>query len=119
MMSNWVTGFSIGLVFGVPLGFIAAIAQGGAACLKYSILRLFLGQRRYLPFNIRQFLDFAVECILIRKVGGGYVFVHALLLDHFVRWSKESQAKTPPSLPHKLTTQAPRQQTQYNEQAQL
>jgi hypothetical protein len=28
-------------------------------------------------------LDFATERILLRKVGGGYIFVHRLLLDYF------------------------------------
>jgi hypothetical protein len=29
------------------------------------------------------FLDYATECILLRKVGGGYIFIHRLLQDYF------------------------------------
>lgn len=29
------------------------------------------------------FLDYAAERILLRKVGGGYMFIHRLLLKYF------------------------------------
>lgn len=28
-------------------------------------------------------LDYATERILLRKVGGGYIFVHRLLMEYF------------------------------------
>ena len=36
-----------------------------------------------LPWNLPRFLDYAAERILLRKVGGGYIFIHRLLLDYF------------------------------------
>ena len=35
------------------------------------------------PKGYVAFLDYAADCILLRKVGGGYIFVHRLLLDYF------------------------------------
>jgi hypothetical protein len=36
-----------------------------------------------MPWNYPRFLDYAAEQILLRKVGGGYIFVHRLLLEYF------------------------------------
>jgi hypothetical protein len=36
-----------------------------------------------IPRNYARFLDYAAERILLRKAGGGYIFIHRLLLDYF------------------------------------
>lgn len=36
-----------------------------------------------LPWNLIAFLDEAADRLLLRKVGGGYIFVHRLLLEYF------------------------------------
>ena len=36
-----------------------------------------------LPWRLIPFLDYAAERIFLRKVGGGYVFVHRMLMDYF------------------------------------
>lgn len=36
-----------------------------------------------MPWIYPHFLDYAAERILLRKVGGGYIFVHRLLLEYF------------------------------------
>ena len=36
-----------------------------------------------MPWNVVPFLDYATERIFLRKVGGGYIFVHRLLLEYF------------------------------------
>lgn len=66
------TGLSIGL------------SNGGAASIQHVVLRMFLWRARYTPWNYSRFLDYAAERILLRKVGGGYIFLHRLLLDYFV-----------------------------------
>ncbi len=67
-----------GLLFGWSLG-------GGEACLKHLILRVMLWRNGSIPWNYAQFLDWGVERIFLQKVGGGYIFVHRLLLEHFAR----------------------------------
>jgi hypothetical protein len=84
------TGLKLGLTFGVPLGLIAAFAQGAVSCLQHGWLRLFMAWSRRLPWNCRKFLDFATDHILLHKVGGGYRFVHTLLLEHFLQERRRS-----------------------------
>ncbi|GER86559.1 hypothetical protein KDW_07210 [Dictyobacter vulcani] len=37
-----------------------------------------------MPLNVVHFLDDIAEHILLQKVGGGYIFMHRLLLEYFV-----------------------------------
>lgn len=70
----WATGY---------LGLGSWLAFGGLASLQHRRLRSMLHEEGALPQDISQFLDYAAERNLVRKVGGGYTFVHALLLDYF------------------------------------
>jgi len=36
-----------------------------------------------LPLNPAHFLDYAAERVFLQKVGGGYIFIHRLLLEYF------------------------------------
>jgi hypothetical protein len=67
-----------GLLFGVAAG-------GGEACIKHLILRSILYCNNYIPWNYARFLDYATERIFLQKVGGGYIFVHRSLLEHFAQ----------------------------------
>jgi hypothetical protein len=37
----------------------------------------------YKPWRYARFLDYCVERIFLRKVGGGYIFVHRMLMEYF------------------------------------
>jgi len=67
-----------GLLFGACLG-------GGEACIKHLLLRIMLWRNGAIAWNYAAFLDWGVERIFLQKVGGGYIFVHRLLLEHFAR----------------------------------
>jgi eukaryotic-like serine/threonine-protein kinase len=71
-----------GLFFGLIVGIITGLSNGGLACIRHLLLRVRLWYARVIPWNYPSFLDYAVERILLRKVGGGYIFVHRLLLDY-------------------------------------
>jgi DNA polymerase III delta prime subunit len=77
----------IGLLSGAFGGLVCALtvglANGGAAYIQHITLRLLLWRARSLPWHYVRFLDYAAERILLRKVGGGYIFIHRLLLEHF------------------------------------
>lgn len=62
---------------------IAWLQMGGLAPIEHMVLRaiLFLTGRQ--PWRMLPFLDYAADLILMRKVGGGYIFVHRLLMEHF------------------------------------
>ena len=85
------------LFWGLVNGAIPALAVGlycgGAAFVQHFVLRCLLWCAGCIPFNYARFLDYAAERILLRKVGGGYMFMHRLLLEYFAG----VQAEAPPS----------------------
>jgi hypothetical protein len=56
---------------------------GGRASLQHLVLRLLLVRNKAAPWKYIRFLDEATDRLFLRKVGGGYVFIHRLLLDYF------------------------------------
>lgn len=76
-------GLINGLLIGLFSGLIAGLFLGGIACIQHTILRFLLWRAGCTPLNYPRFLDYAVDRILLRKVGGGYIFVHRLLLEYF------------------------------------
>jgi MFS family permease len=76
-------GLSVGLIIGLNAGLLAGLLYGGLACLRHGVIRHLLWRAGSIPRNYPRFLDDAAERILLRKVGGGYIFVHRLLLEYF------------------------------------
>ncbi len=60
------------------------------AVIRHLTLRYLLVREDHMPWRYAGFLDHATECIFLRKVGGGYIFIHRLLLEYFA--SIESDA---------------------------
>jgi hypothetical protein len=75
--------FMIALCFAPLVGLIGALVAGGGACIKHLVLRMSLIANGSIPWNYVRFLDYAADRILLRKVGGGYVFLHRMLLEWF------------------------------------
>jgi len=69
-----------GLIFGLAFGLVGG-RTGLAAFLQHFVLRFFLWRLHLLPWNLVAFLDEATARLLLRKVGGSYIFVHRLLRD--------------------------------------
>ena len=90
----------LGLLYGPTLGFASGLFYGGLACLQHALLRLYLWRLGAMPLNYARFLDYAAERVLLRKVGGGYMFIHRLLLEHFAALDPESPFRLPPVAPH-------------------
>ena len=84
-----VLGLGIGLGIGLAVGIGGGLLFGGEAYFQHSTLRLLLWHAGCAPLRYVRFLDDAVSCIFLRKVGGGYIFIHRQLRDYFV-----SQATT-------------------------
>jgi len=89
----------IGLVFGLFLGLIFGLLNGGIACLEHIILRLYLCRIGVAPWNYPRFLDYAATLIFLRKVGGGYLFTHRLLMDYFAELELKPAMVEPPLSP--------------------
>lgn len=82
-------GLFNGLGFGLIGGLIGGLSGGGSACLRHFLLRFMLYHKGYAPWNYVRFLDYATERLFLQKVGGGYIFVHRMLLEHFAGMSGE------------------------------
>ncbi|MEL6937795.1 MAG: serine/threonine-protein kinase [Cyanobacteria bacterium J06598_1] len=71
-------------LFWAAAGLTFALATGGGeACVKHGALRLVLFCQGRIPWNYARFLNDAADRIFLQRVGGGYIFVHRLLLEHF------------------------------------
>jgi eukaryotic-like serine/threonine-protein kinase len=71
--------FIVALIFGLIVG----LNRGGSAVIKHYALRLILWRKGCTPLNFIKFLDHCAKLILLKKVGGGYIFIHRMLLDYF------------------------------------
>ncbi len=65
------------------LGLGYALAFGLLAYLQHGRLRRLLHDRGHIAEDYPAFLNQTAERNLLRKVGGGYTYVHALLLQYF------------------------------------
>lgn len=72
------------------LGAGCGLSFGFLAWLQHWRLRSILHDRGDFPDDATTFLNLAAERNLLRKVGGGYTFVHALLLDYFSRRGEQA-----------------------------
>jgi hypothetical protein len=84
-------GLIYGLIYGLNCGLIGGLFGGGNACIRHVILRFMLYRRGFAPWNYSRFLDFATERLFLQKVGGGYIFVHRMLLEHFAEMPLERE----------------------------
>ena len=80
-LPSFAPGFE--LLFGASSGLIGCLLLGGRAVIQHFTLRLILWRNGNIPWNYARFLDYAAERIFLRKVGGGYIFVHRLLMEYF------------------------------------
>ena len=70
------------LIIGLSFG-------GGYAVIQHLTLRSMLYIKGFAPWNYARFLDDATELIFLQKVGGGYIFIHRMLLEHFAQVEPE------------------------------
>lgn len=72
-----------GILGGTISGLIVGLSHGGIAYIQHIVLRFLLWRAGSIPWRYLSFLDYAAERILLRKVGGSYIFIHFLLLEYF------------------------------------
>jgi len=90
-MLIWLLGLPIktlSSVYGLIGGLLAGLAYGGLTyggftLVQHYTLRFILARNNLLPWRLVPFLDHCVDLIFLRRVGGGYIFVHRLLMEHF------------------------------------
>jgi hypothetical protein len=60
--------------------------------IKHYSLRLILWLNGYTPFRFVKFLDQCAKLIFLKKVGGGYIFIHRMLLEYFAELTPSKRA---------------------------
>jgi hypothetical protein len=81
------------LGFGLTLVMLFALNRGGSAVIKHYALRLILWLNGYTPLNFIKFLDHCAKLILLKKVGGGYIFIHRMVRDYFADLPTQGASK--------------------------
>jgi serine/threonine protein kinase/DNA polymerase III delta prime subunit len=105
-LAGWLLSGSwlVGLIIGLSVGLLAGLFNGGLACLRHATLRILLWRSGAIPWDYTHFLDAVVERILLRKVGGGYIFLHRLLLDYLATLGTNEPAEQRSVIPSGPTT---------------
>lgn len=83
-------GLAGGILYGVPGALVFGLIGCSDAVIKHVLLRLILRLKGNVPWNYARFLDYATTLIFLRKVGGGYIFVHRLVMEHFASLDEET-----------------------------
>ena len=84
LATNWTRGPDFALNTGQLAGVLIGLTFGGGQQVsKHIILRFLLARSGVAPLNYARFLDYAVDRRLMRRVGGGYIFIHRELQDYF------------------------------------
>jgi hypothetical protein len=50
-----------------------------------------------MPLNYVRFLDYCVDRVLLRRVGGGYMFIHRTMMEHIAGLDLEKWKEQPDS----------------------
>jgi hypothetical protein len=90
-------GPSYALSFGIGGGFVlilvGGLLYGGIACIQHVVLHTILWRAQNIPWRYVSFLDYCVDLLFLRKIGGGYIFIHRFLMEYFagLDMTEESQ----------------------------
>lgn len=76
----WFPRGAVGFI-AVWVGIVATLGAGGWAVIQHYLLRCTLSWTGKAPYRIVSFLDAAVCCNLMTRLGGSYQFAHPLIAD--------------------------------------
>ncbi|MFI6261385.1 NACHT domain-containing protein [Micromonospora sp. NPDC051006] len=72
-----------GLLVGLTCAAMPLLLVAAAPITEQWLVRRRLARLDLLPRPLMPFLDYAVQCLFLRDVGGGFIFVHRELLEYF------------------------------------
>jgi hypothetical protein len=82
IVSGALGGLRTGTAAGVGFGLVIGLLNGGHAWIQHLVLRAVLWCNDFAPWNYLRFLDSADKSMLLRKVGGGYMFEHTMVQEY-------------------------------------
>ncbi|MDO3703603.1 NACHT domain-containing protein [Micromonospora sp. C28SCA-DRY-2] len=89
--------FRFGALLGVGVMLVVLSLVALTPIAEQWLVRRRLHRRQVVPYPVLPFLGHAVQCLFLRQVGDGYIFVHRELLEHF--------ATGPEPVPHQAATE--------------
>jgi len=84
IFNSFIGGAKLGLLVGGLMGCFLSLVPG-IACIQHLMLRLILFIKNDSPWNYSNFLNYSTELLFLQKVGGGYIFTHRMLMEHFAK----------------------------------
>jgi eukaryotic-like serine/threonine-protein kinase len=78
-----VTGAGFGLACGLATGVVGALCYGGFGLIQHVCVRVVLIAQHQIPWRLGGLAHQAEDVGFLRRVGGGYIFIHRLLLEYF------------------------------------
>ncbi|WP_297324284.1 TIR domain-containing protein [Nitrosomonas sp.] len=82
------------LVTGLYIASVMTFKHGLGSALKHYTLRLVLWCNGKTPLKFIPCLDHCAKLILLKKVGGGYIFIHRMLLEYFAKLEPTNSKST-------------------------
>jgi hypothetical protein len=83
----------VNLIFGLNIGLIVGLVVGGDFLVKNYTTRILLYRSKNIPWRLIDFLEYAKERIFLRRVGGGYIFIHRMLMEHFAAMAEHGETE--------------------------
>jgi len=85
--------WSDGLITAAIMILIVFSLFGGSTVTKHLLVRVILRREDCNPWRYARFLDHTSRLVFLRKVGGGYIYLHRYLQDYFASLSTELPRK--------------------------
>jgi hypothetical protein len=81
-------------LFFAMFSLFSALWYGGLDALRHYLLRLLAVWLGYMPRRCAHFLEYCSKLVFLRRVGGGYIFIHRMLLEHLAAmWEGEDKER--------------------------
>lgn len=79
----------IGILATLIVTNVAFFWHGYFTLVQHITLRKILWWTDTLPYKLFHFLDYCVDIVFLRRLGGGYIFTHGLIMEHFADMSDD------------------------------
>jgi hypothetical protein len=98
LLLAWIITSLQGLRFGIVIAICAALfalgCLGGFALIQQMRIRLVLHWADLMPIRGRRFLDYATQCLFLRRPGETYIFAHRLLQEFSLHSARMTMIQT-------------------------
>jgi hypothetical protein len=88
--AGWMQAILPACVVAYSTYLMGMMMHGGAVLARHKNLRKLIAQRGYFPRDCKGFLEYSASRVIMRRAGGGYVFIHSYMQDYLASlWEDE------------------------------